>query len=127
MIHRSPYWDVVHAFGTGVEGWLVLVLRRHATSLAELTDSEAGELGPLIKRFSAALQVVLGCSKTYIAQFAEAEGHPHVHVHLIARHPDQPPEWNGPGIFLHGLGVVGPDEVPEERRNEIAAAISAEL
>ena len=126
-IHRTAWWDLAHAFGTSVEGWLVLVLRRHETSLANLTDDEAAEVGPLVKQASAALEAVLGCPKTYVAQFAEAADHPHVHVHVIARHRDQPAEWKGPGIFLHGLGVDPNDEVSEERRNQIAAAVAAAL
>jgi diadenosine tetraphosphate (Ap4A) HIT family hydrolase len=70
---------------------------------------------------------VLGCAKTYVAQFAEAADHPHVHVHVIARHPDQPAEWKGPGIFFHGLGVDPAEEVPEARRNEIASQVAAAL
>ncbi len=35
--------------------------------------------------------------------------------------------WKGPGIFLHALGVEEAEEVSEERRNEIAAAIQAGL
>lgn len=125
MILRTDLWDVVHAFGTSVEGWLVLVLRRHETAVADLTDDEAAQLGPLIKRVSAALHTALGCQKTYVAQFAEAAEHPHVHVHVIARHADQPSEWVGPGIFFNGMG--GENEVTETRRNEIAAAVAAVL
>ena len=72
---------------------------------------------------SAALESTLGCAKTYVAQFAEAADHPHVHVHVIARQHDQPEEWKGPDIFRHALGVKASEQVPEERRNEIAAAL----
>ncbi len=34
-IYRTPSWDIVHAFGTTIEGWIVLVARRHITSVAE--------------------------------------------------------------------------------------------
>jgi diadenosine tetraphosphate (Ap4A) HIT family hydrolase len=43
-IVRTPGWDVVHADGTALECWVVLVLRRHADALAELTDAEAAAL-----------------------------------------------------------------------------------
>ena len=45
-------WDVAHAFGTDVEGWVVLVARRHIETVADLTDAEAAQLGPLIKHVS---------------------------------------------------------------------------
>ncbi len=125
-IVRTPGWDVVHAFGTAVEGWTVLVVRRHITSVADLTDDEAAELGPLVKNVSAALQKVLGCEKTYVAQFAEHPQHPHVHVHVIPRPVDLVAEHRGPGIF--GLmGVAADQAVPEARMNEIAAEVLRHL
>ncbi len=119
-------WDIVHAFGTSVEGWLVLVARRHITCMAEMTDGEAASLGPLIREVSRALHAVLGCEKTYVVQFAEHPDHPHVHVHVIARARDLPFEWRGPGIF--GRTRSNADEsVSTERMDDIAARVSAEL
>jgi len=118
-IVRYRNWDVVHAFGTSLEGWLVLVVRRHVAAVAGLTDEEAAELGPLVKSVSAALAGAVGCEKTYVVQFAEAADHRHVHVHVIARQPDQPPELKGPRIFSC-LGVPDGDAVPAERMDEIA-------
>lgn len=46
LILRTPGWDVAHAFGTALEGWLVLAARTHVTALADLTDEQAAELGP---------------------------------------------------------------------------------
>jgi diadenosine tetraphosphate (Ap4A) HIT family hydrolase len=71
LIVRTPNWDIVHADGTSVEGWTVLVARRHLTAVADLTDAEAAELGPLIKHVSRALHETVGCVKTYVVQFAE--------------------------------------------------------
>ena len=126
MILRTPCWDVVHAFGTSVEGWLVLVVRRHITALAELSDDESAEMGPLVRDVSRALQATVGCPKTYVVQFPEARDHPHVHIHVIPRAADLPDEMQGPRIFTL-LGV--PDErcVPEARMNEIAAGVRAGL
>ena len=103
-IVRTPGWDVVHAFGTSVAGWTVLVARRHITAVADMTDAEALELGPLIKSVSRALHRTMGCRKTYVVQFAEHPNHPHVHVHVIPRANDLPEELLGPGIFRQ-LGV----------------------
>jgi diadenosine tetraphosphate (Ap4A) HIT family hydrolase len=126
LIVRTPTWDIVHAFGTSVEGWLVLVLRRHLTALADLSEAEAAELGPLIRSTSIALREVVACEKTYVVQFAEHEQHPHVHVHVIARMPDQPDDAQGPRIFSRA-GVADEDAVPEARMNEIALAVRALL
>ena len=118
-ILRTPGWDVVHSYNTALEGWLVLVVRRHITALAELTVDEAGELGPLIQSVSAALHQVTGCEKTYLAQFAEHPDHRHVHVHLVPRDPDHPPEARGPEVFSL-LGDSAEAQVSEHRMNEIA-------
>src|SRR5215211_246476 len=81
FIVRTPGWDIVHAYGTSVEGWTVLVARRHLTAVADLTDAEASELGPLVKHVSRALHETIGCHKTYVVHLAEHPQHPHVHVH----------------------------------------------
>jgi diadenosine tetraphosphate (Ap4A) HIT family hydrolase len=89
IIAADDQWRVAHAFGCGLEGWLVLIPRRHVTSVSELNDAEARSLGNWQVRLSRALHEVLGCQKTYIAQFAEAEGFSHVHFHVVPR-PGRP-------------------------------------
>jgi len=121
-IVRYRNWDLVHAFGTSLDGWLVLVVRRHIAAVADLTDEEAAELGPLVKAVSTALAEAVGCEKTYVVQFAEAERHRHVHVHVIPRMPDQAPELEGPRIFAL-LGVPAEDEVTEGRMDEIGRGV----
>src|ERR1044071_263823 len=77
-IAADSHWRVAHAFNTSLPGWLILVPRRHITSVAELTDAEAAVLGPWQVRLSRSLHEVTGCAKTYIMQFAEQEGVAHV-------------------------------------------------
>lgn len=125
-ILRTPGWDIVHAFGIAVEGWTVLVVRRHITAVADLTDAEAAELGPLIRDVSRGIQAVIGCSKTYVVQFAEHPQHPHVHVHVIPRDRDLPDEQQGPRIFSL-LGVPDRLCVPEARMNTIAKKLKHHL
>ncbi len=125
-IARTPGWDLVHAYDSAIEGWMVLVVRRHITAVAELSDAEAQELGPLLKQVSHTLHEVVGCAKTYVAQFAESPHHPHVHVHVIPRSGEQADELRGPRIFSQ-LGVPEGRRVPEARMHEIAAAMRAHL
>lgn len=126
QIVRTPTWDVAHAFGTTIEGWTVLVVRRHIDSVAQLSDEEAAELGPLVVRVSRALQQTVGCAKTYVAQFAEHPAHRHVHVHVIPRSADLPDDRQGPRIFGE-LGAPEDRSVPEARMNEIASALQRHL
>ncbi|MEV4757903.1 HIT family protein [Micromonospora sp. NPDC049559] len=123
-VGADEHWRVAHAFDTALPGWLVLVPRRHVTAVADLTDAEAATLGPWQVRLSRALREVTGCVKTYVAQFAEAEGFAHVHFHVIPRMADLPAGRRGPRIFdLLGSGEPAPDD----RIATVAAALSARL
>jgi len=121
-IHRTPYWDVVHAYNAALPGWLVLVLRRHIEALDELTPAEARELGALIRAVSVALKAVVGCQKTYIMQFAEAAEHPHVHVHIVPRMPNLPDDRRGPKSIAY-LGVPAAERVSEAVMTDLAVRI----
>lgn len=121
-IHQTPFWDVAHSYDTALPGWLVLVARRHITAVDELTDSEAIELGQLIRRTSVALKEVTGCIKTYVIQFAERADHPHVHFHIIPRMRDQPEERHSTRIFGY-LGVPEEERVSEDMMNTIAIKV----
>lgn len=124
LIARTASWDVVHCYGTSIEGWLVLVLREHRSAIAELTDVESREIGPLLTLASTALHEQLGCVKTYVAQFAEHPMHPHVHFHVIPRRADDSDDFKGPRVFER-LGVPDDEAIAEARMNEIASAIAA--
>ena len=123
-IHRTEYWDVVHAYNSSLLGWLVLVLRRHVESLDALTDAEAVEMGLLVRDVSVALKEATGCVKTYAIQFAEAAQHPHVHVHVVARMADQPDAYRGPGVFGY-MNVPEDEHVSEDEMNKLAEKIAA--
>ncbi len=126
-IAADDHWRVAHAFGTALPGWLVLVPRRHVTAIGELTDAEAQALGTWQVRLSRALHQVLGCQKTYVAQFAEAQGFAHVHFHLIPRPPDLPPELRGPRIFQMLDPAAHHPRVSERRMNEVARELAEYL
>lgn len=123
-ILRTSHWDVVHASGSSLLGWLCLVVRRHITSIDEMTDAESDELGRLLRDLSAFLRADRGCVKTYVMQFAEHPDHPHVHFHLAPRSADLPPEHRGAGVFAH-LGATESEHIPESELNAFAARLRA--
>ena len=49
-IYDGRYWIVDHAWPTALVGWVVLVLRRHAAALHELTVDEFAEMGEVLAR-----------------------------------------------------------------------------
>lgn len=125
-IAADDRWRVAHSFDSALEGWLVLLPRRHVTSVSELSDAEAQSLGIWLVRLSQALHQVLGCPKTYVAQFAEREGFSHVHFHLVAKPPALAQDLRGHRIFQM-LGSTDRAPVSEQRRNEIARQLSNHL
>ncbi|GAA2745447.1 HIT family protein [Kitasatospora cinereorecta] len=126
-IAADEHWRVAHAFGTALPGWLVLVPRRHVTSIAELTDEEAALLGGWQVRLSRVLGEVTGCVKTYVAQFAEREGFGHVHFHIVPRPADHLEELRGPRVFgaLDGTRAAVSDAEMDELSLRLAAALGA--
>jgi diadenosine tetraphosphate (Ap4A) HIT family hydrolase len=105
---------------------LVVLPRRHVIALDELTAEEAADLGPLLRALTAALREVLGCSKTYVALFAEAEGFAHVHFHVVPRSPDLDQSLRGPRVF----GLLGGDPagyLPDQVMDQAAASIGQAL
>jgi diadenosine tetraphosphate (Ap4A) HIT family hydrolase len=125
-ILRTPHWRVAHAFDTAARGWLVVLPVRHVSALADLDAAAAVELGSLLVDVSAALRDVVGCAKTYVALFAEAEGFSHLHFHIVPRMPDQPLELTGPAVFRL-LGVPAEQRVPDDEIDRLALALSRAL
>ena len=99
FIHEGRYWVVDHAYPCALAGWLVLVLKRHATALHELTREEFAELGELQYRTAQALRGELGSQREYSICLAEGPGFNHIHVHMVPRAQNLPEELRGPRIF----------------------------
>jgi len=125
-ILQTAHWRVAHAFGTGLPGWLVVVPTVHVTALAELGQEAAAELGTVLHDVSEALHSVVGCVKTYVVLFAEADGFSHVHFHVIPRMADQPDELRGPRIFQM-LGVLPKHCVSDAEMDRIGGAVRERL
>ncbi|MFC8591464.1 HIT family protein [Streptomyces atroolivaceus] len=122
----DQHWRVAHSFNTAVPGWLVLLPRRHVTAVHDLTDAEASTLGTWQVGLSRALRDVTGCDKTYVVQFAEAEGFAHVHFHIVPRTADLPQEQRGPGVF-ELLRRPRPERVTAAQADETARSLRARL
>ena len=90
---------IEHAYPSALQGWLVLVLKRHVQALHELSAEEFAELGDLLPRTVQMLRAHLSCEKEYVACFAEAEHFKHVHVHIVPKPHDLPSELRGVAIF----------------------------
>jgi diadenosine tetraphosphate (Ap4A) HIT family hydrolase len=125
-VFRDDQWRVAHSFNSALPGWLVVVPTRHVESPHELTSEEGLSLGPLLRDLSLALVDVVGCLKTYIVMFAEAEGFQHVHFHVIPRMPDAPADKRGPNVFGY---LKEPEKmwVPTDEMDRIAESVQRQM
>lgn len=125
-VFLDEHWRVAHSYNVALPGWLVVLPIRHIESIAELTPEEAAGLGGLLRALSLALIEVTGAVKTYVMQFGEAEGHRHLHFHVVPRLRDMPHDRRGPRVFSYLL----PGEaaaVPAAEMDRIALEVSAVL
>ena len=97
------------ADGTTYLGYVFVEPKRHAPTLADLTDEEGAALGRTVARMSRAMRDVLGVVHVYA--FVFGDNAPHVHIHLIGRYPDAPRQYWG----------VHTDEWPDAPRGDRAA------
>jgi diadenosine tetraphosphate (Ap4A) HIT family hydrolase len=81
---------------------------------------------PLLRALTAAMRAVLGCAKTYVVLFAEAEGFEHVHFHVVPRSPDMAPELRGPRVFTQ-IGGDPAGHVPAQVMDQVAVSIGQAL
>lgn len=98
-IYEGVHWLVEHAYPTSLLGWTVLVLKRHAEALHDLSREEGEELGVLQWAVSRALEAETECTKEYAVFFAELPEFRHVHVHMVPRAVDLPPDLRGRRVF----------------------------
>lgn len=98
-IFEGKYWFVEHAYPVKIIGWIVIVLKRHAEALHELTAEEFAELGQIQSKLTRFLFEELHCEKEYISCYAEMEHFRHIHVHAFARPYDWTEELKGGRSF----------------------------
>src|SRR5512142_2221893 len=98
-IFEGKYWFVEHAYPVKVLGWLVIVLKRHAEALHELSAEEFSELAQIQARLIPLLHEELNCEKEYVVCYAEQEGFHHIHFHVFAKPFALPKELKGGSSF----------------------------
>jgi histidine triad (HIT) family protein len=80
-IHDDGLWLVSHHTGRYTDpGELLVKLRRHVESVAELSAEEASALGPVLRAASAAVTEVVRPERVYLASFGERVRHVHFYV-----------------------------------------------
>jgi diadenosine tetraphosphate (Ap4A) HIT family hydrolase len=125
-VHEGTHWLIEHAYPVGLLGWMVIVLRRHAAALHELSPAEFSELGQLQAALIPLLRELRGAEREYVACFAEAEGFRHVHFHVVPVRADFPAHLRGARSLML-LTVEEADAVSAEEIREFCSALRTRL
>ena len=105
LIYQDDLWTATVA--QDAPGWIMVQANRHGEDwLWGLTSSEAGSLGPLLKRLTRALKEVSNANRVYLQ--ALGENSLHFHALLIPRLPDTPADWRGPTLIHHINDLADP-------------------
>ncbi|AGX04917.1 HIT family hydrolase [Bacillus sp. NRRL B-14911] len=103
-------------------GHLMIDLKRHAPTLADLTMGEASAFGKSMARISRALKESEGAEHIY--SLVSGNAVPHLHMHLVPRYPGTPEKHWGP------MSVYDWEQAPmgdEEEVSEICRRIKSYL
>jgi diadenosine tetraphosphate (Ap4A) HIT family hydrolase len=84
VIYEGRSWVVEHCVGPLGVGTLLVKTRRHVTRVAQLTDDEAAELGPLLRRTAAVVDELLAPEQVYTWLFSHAGAKP-AHLHYVVQ------------------------------------------
>lgn len=89
IIYEGEHWLVSHQVSPALlRGFLIIKTRRHCDHIADLTDAEAAEFGPIVRDVSRALSEIVSPAKVYCCSFGEQVTH--IHFYVIPRYPDLP-------------------------------------
>ncbi len=83
-IFRTRLWLVEHCIGPLGLGTLIVKPERHVTSVADLSEDEAAELGPLLWRTSQVASQLVEADQVYNCLWSHAGGEP-VHIHYVVQ------------------------------------------
>lgn len=83
-IYDDGFWLVSHHTGPYTDpGELIVKLRRHCESMADLSPAEAAALGPVLRAAVDAIQRVVRPERVYVASYGERVRH--LHFFLLPR------------------------------------------
>jgi diadenosine tetraphosphate (Ap4A) HIT family hydrolase len=84
-VAETRTWIVEHSVGPLGVGTLIVKPQRHVLHVADLSDEEAAELGPLLRHTTTAVTQLMEPDQVYVTLWSHADGVPG-HVHWVV-HP----------------------------------------
>lgn len=104
-IYDDGLWLVSHHTGRYTDpGELIVKLRRHVESLADLSAAEAAALGPLLSAGAQAVDRVVRPERVYVASFGERVRH--VHFYILPRTAALPPGHVLSDVYKRGRTLL---------------------
>ena len=114
-------WVVEHSVGPLGVGTLIVKPRRHIVYVADLSETEAAELGPLLRRTAATVTRLLDPEQVYVTLWSHAggvAGHIHWVVQPVTR--DVMAQFDDHGPFLQ-VKMFDADVLPDRAAVEAFA------
>ena len=114
-IHETAGWSVEHCVGPLGVGTLIVKPFRHCIHLADLTEQEARELGPLLRQVAACVEQLSAADQTYVCLWSHAGWTP-VHIHFVVqpvKNSDRE-RFSGPGPSLQAAMFARREQPPPE-------------
>ena len=104
-IYDDGLWLVSHHTGAWTDPGEVLVkLRRHVESLAQVTPGEAAALGPILRAGVEAIERSVGPERTYVMSFNERLRH--LHFYILPRTRSLPRGHVMSDLYKRGRAVL---------------------
>lgn len=105
VVYENLWWQVAHHPGAFTDpGELIVKCRRHCETLGELTEPEAGSLGPILRAAVSAIERVVRPERVYVASYGERVRH--VHFFLLPRTQSLPAGHVTSDLFRRGRTLL---------------------
>jgi diadenosine tetraphosphate (Ap4A) HIT family hydrolase len=83
-LHQTDSWVVDHSIGPLGVGTLIVKPKRHVVHVADLSDDEAAELGPLLRDAARVSTALTDPEQVYVSLWSHAGGVPG-HIHFVVQ------------------------------------------
>lgn len=98
-VMETKNWVVEHGYPTSMKGWMVIMPKRHVTSVHELNREEMAEFGELLHEVCVGQHELYKTENEYFVQYSEGAEYQHINIHVIPRLEKWPESMKGFGVF----------------------------
>ncbi|MGH0036961.1 MAG: HIT family protein [Myxococcota bacterium] len=126
VVYETDHWIVEHCVGPLGVGTLVVKTRRHCVHVANLSEPEARQLGPLLARVAGVVQSLTEADQVYTCLWSHAGWEPgHIHFVIQPAWGAQRTRFPGPGPALQ-MALFEQGHEPDEEEVEAFCARARE-